>query len=450
MNIEKNDEFVVEIERYGASGEGVAVKDGKIIFVPFACVGEKVEVHVICDKKNFVIAKPLKFLTQSDERVIAPCPYFEKCGGCDIQHLDYLSQLKLKKKIVENSFEKYAKISTDVLDVIPSSKKLRYRNKFSFPVQQLKDGEIKVGMYRKNSHDVVSIDDCLLQSEKTQKILKIFKNYMKNNKISAYNEQTHSGTVKHIVVRESEDAFILTVVVTDKKFNNFEPLISALKSEFKNFGIIKNVNNLQNNVIFGNIDEKIFGLDELSLTEFNINYFVNNRSFLQVNDEIKTKIYSQILDLINPDETVIDAYSGAGLLSAILSKKANSVFGIEIVPEATKNAENLKKINKLENLTNICGDCAEILPKLAEKLENFSIVLDPPRKGVDAKVLDSILKSHPQKIIYLSCSPSTLARDLKILCDDYQIEFVQPYDMFPQTANVETLVYLRRNENGTK
>lgn len=438
--LKKNDELEVDILRLGANGEGVATKNGIIIFVPHALVGERVLIHIINDKNSFLIAKIIKIIKSSPLRQTPPCPHFFKCGGCDIQHMPYAEQLKLKKEIVKNSLEKYAKIQTEVSDVVPSDLEFRYRNKFAFPVQD-SNGEAKIGMYQKNSHRIIEVDDCLLQSERAKIVLKLFKEYMSENKISAYNEQTHKGDIKHIVFREHGDSFILTVVATNKKFNNFKPLIQKLKSQFSNFGIVKNVNNLNNNVIFGGYDENIFGLSNLEIEEFGIKYQVNNRSFMQVNDDIKTKIYQKIIDEFGEHKNVIDAYSGAGLLSSIIAKHSENVYGVEIIKEATQNANKLKELNNLNNLTNINGDCAEIIPDLANKLNgDFAVVVDPPRKGLDKKVVEAFLKAQPQKIVYLSCNPATLARDLAMLTEKYKLTMVQPYDMFPQTANVETLV----------
>ena len=446
-NLKKNDEIIVKIERIGDNGEGIAIHNGKIIFIPFALPGEIVRAHIINDKHSFLIAKVVEIISESENRCQPQCPNFKKCGGCNVQHLNYLEQLKFKQNMVKNSLQKYAKIDVVVNETVPSDKEFRYRNKFSFPVQD--DGcGVKIGMYQQNSHRIIEVEDCLLQSENAKIIVKLFKRFMEEQKISAYNEQTKKGDIKHIVVRGHEESFILTVVVTNPKFDNFEPLIRLLKTQFSNFGIIKNVNILNNNVIFGNIDEKIYGIENLKLTDFGVNYEINNRSFMQVNDYIKTLIYQKIIDTIGSQNNIIDAYSGAGLLSSILAKNAKNVVGVEIIKNATENANKLKNANNLNNLTNINGDCAIEIPKLAKKYcGDFAIVVDPPRKGLDKAVVEAMLESEPKQIVYLSCNPSTLARDLSYLKEKYEVDFVQPYDMFPQTANVETLVSLKLIDN---
>ncbi len=442
-SLKKNDEIVVKIDRLGANGEGVATHNGVVVFVPFALVGEEVLVHIINDKNKFMIAKIVSFIKKSEQRQVAKCPYFSKCGGCDIQHLTYDDQLEFKKKLVEDTLKKYAKITHEINDVVASPKIFRYRNKFAFPVQNV-NGEIKIGMFRKNSHKIIEVEDCLLQSEKAKEIVKLFKEYMIENNISAYSEDDKSGIVKHIVVRESEDDFVLTVVVTDEKFNKFTPLIEKFKTTFNSFGIVKNVNKLNNNVIFGNLDKKIYGIYELEKNDFGVKYFVNNRSFLQVNNDVKNLIYQKIIDTLGSQKNVIDAYSGAGLLSSIIAKSGTNVYGVEIIKEATENANKLKFLNNLYNLTNKNGDCAVIVPELAKKLEgDFAVVVDPPRKGLEKQVIEAFLKAEPKLLVYLSCNPATLARDLAIFMEKYEIDFIQPYDMFPQTANVETLVCLK-------
>lgn len=442
--LKKNDEIEVLVERLGANGEGIATHDGAVIFVPYALEGERCVVHIVSDKKSYYFAKLVKVLSESKDRVVAPCPYFYKCGGCDLQHMCYQKQLELKHDIVFDDLKKYSGQEFDVLPVVASKQQFGYRNKFAFPVSIDDEGDVHLGMYRKHSHDILDIENCLIQGTKTAKLIKIFKNFVQKPQI--YEKFCKNPKLfKHIVVREQGDKFIMTVVVGDDGFHNFQPLVQLLKDEFKEFGLYKNVNKKDNNVIFGDTDCHIFGLTELEVSEFGVTYKVNNRSFLQVNDYVKQKVYQKILDLISGEKNVVDAYSGAGLLSAILAKNGSNCYGIEIVKEASKNAEEIKQSNNLTNLINICGDCAKELPKLAESLKgDFSLVVDPPRKGMDEAVAKTILNHLPKKIVYLSCNPATLARDIKILSEAYDVKLVQPYDMFPQTANVETLVLMEK------
>jgi 23S rRNA (uracil1939-C5)-methyltransferase len=358
--------------------------------------------------------------------------------------MPYEMQLDFKRNLIEDTLQKFAGVTLSIEDIVPSPKKLRYRNKFAFPVGET-NGEIKIGMFQKNSHRIIPVEDCLLQSETAKKIVKIFKEFMQENHLSGFNEETKTGLVKHIVVRENESSFILTVVVSNNKKINFEPLIQKLKAEFAFFGIYKNINLLNNNVIMGNLDEHVYGLEELEENEFGIKYFVNNKSFLQVNTDIKNLIYEKIVEVLAGEKNIIDAYSGAGLLSSVLTKTGAKVVGVEIVKEATENANKLKKINNLYNLTNKNGNCAKEIPLLSKSFGgDFSVVVDPPRKGVDKQVVEAFLEADPKKIVYLSCNPATLARDLKLLLSKYKIAFIQGYDMFPQTANVETLVVLEK------
>ena len=283
--------------------------------------------------------------------------------------------------------------------------------------------------------------------KKQKDIISLFKEYLNEENITAYNEATKSGIVKHIVVREHAESFILTVVVTDEKFNNFSPLIKKLSTKFKSFGIVKNVNKLSNNVIFGKRDEFIYGLKELKMQEFEISYQVNNRSFLQVNNEVKNKIYSKIISEINYAKNVCDAYSGAGLLSAIVAKNAENVYGIEIITEANINAEELKT-NDWNLNTNICGDCSKVLPTLAKQLKSdFSLILDPPRKGVDKVVCDAIIASEPKQIIYLSCNPATLARDLDLLKEKYEIRVCSAIRYVPTNCKHRNISKIKFKES---
>ena len=305
-------------------------------------------------------------------------------------------------------------------------------------------------MYRPSSHNIVDIDDCLLNQDLISKLLLMFNKYLSQTKNSIYDDLTKQGLLKSIVARQYNGNILITVVINGTSLPDSDLLVKLCRDTFDNFGLDININTLKNNVILTNNFKHIYGLKDIEIVENGIKYYINNQSFLQVNNQIKLQMYNQIFSNIKND-TVIDAYSGAGLLSAMMAKHANQVFGIEIVGEATSLANKIKKANNISNLTNINGDCATELPKLLNALtsaqkSNLTVVLDPPRKGCDKNVINTIASIYPAKIIYMSCNPSTLARDLNLLLSQksYKIKQIQPYDMFPQTKHIETLAVLEK------
>ena len=443
--MKKNDNINVTIQNYGCNAEGVAKFGGETIFVPYSVVGENIDATIIKNNSKYCIAKILNIESKSKERIDVPCPYFTRCGGCQLQHVCYENALKIKTEIVQNAITNIGKINYEIPLTIPSPKTYHYRNKIAMPINPKTR---KLGMYRPNSHSIIDIDNCILQKEKISTLIETFNQYLLNSKNTIYNDETKKGLLKSLVAREVDDGLLVTVVINGNNLNDKEFLASLLREKFNKLGLSLNINKLNNNVILTDKFINFYGPDSIETAEFGINYSINNASFLQVNDDIKKKMYQCIFDE-SANSVVIDAYSGAGLLSAILAKSAKKVYGIEIVSEATKLADRLKEKNRIENLININGDCAEKLPLLLKELnndekQNLTIVLDPPRKGCDKRVLEAILSVSPKKIIYMSCDPSTLARDLHILLekDNYSIKFIQPYDMFPQTKHGEVLTVL--------
>ena len=408
---------------------------------------EDVKVNIIKSTKKYNIGKILEINNKNENRIDAPCPYFTKCGGCQLQHTSYENALKIKTQIVQKAISSIGKINNKVNDIIPSETVYHYRNKVSIPINPKTR---KLGMYRLSSHNIVDIDDCLLQKEMISNLIKVFNLYLSLTKNTIYNDDTKTGLLKSLVAREIENQLLITVVINGDELNDTNILLDLLKQNFTHFGLSLNINKLKNNVILTDNFIDVYGENKIKVKENDIEYFISNQSFLQVNDHVKSKIYQKIFEEIE-NCYVVDAYSGAGLLSAMMAKHAKEVYGIEIVKPATQLAEDLRVINNILNLTNINGDCAVELPKLLNQLsneqkQNLTIVLDPPRKGCDKTVLDAISKVLPNKIIYLSCDPSTLARDLNYLLNNsnYNIKFIQPYDMFPQTKHVETLTILEK------
>lgn len=444
MELRKNCVVNGVISDLNSDAQGVLkTETGEVVFIPYTLTGEEVSAQIINTKSKFAIGKLTEIKKASTSRTEPFCPYFYKCGGCDLMHTNLDAQLKYKTNKVKNCFFKIANADVDVKPCI-NLNSLRYRNKIALPVSE--NGEI--GLYRKNSHNVLPISDCQITQEWNKTLIEAISEYISKTSVSCYNETTKTGLIKHIVARKINNAILITLVINGKTLPHLETLVDILKLKFDNFGLNLNINTLNNNVILAPEWKHIYGLKELQASEFGVSYPVSNASFYQVNDEIKKAIYSEVLKNIPPSSVVIDAYSGAGLLSGIISRHAKKCFGVEIVPEATENANKLKKFNNLKNLENINGDCAKIIPELIKTLSKDEIIvtLDPPRKGCDKKVLDAIISAKPNKIIYISCDPATLARDCKIILDsnNYTISSVQPFDMFPNTKHVETLAIITK------
>ena len=386
----------MQIDDLGMNGEGIAHENKKAVFVPFYLPGEVVENGELLKKSEF--------------RITPVCSYFKTCGGCHLQHLKYEETLKFKEDKIKNIFKKF-KIKVKVLPCEPSPKIYNYRNKLTLKC----DGE-KLGLYKINTHEVVDIAECKISSNEINRAIKIIREINLNN-------------VREIILQNYLNNILITFKIIDKNYNNIIPLKDKLK-EFKSYGIFVEY---KNNTIFQ------MGEKYILKEEFNIKYPFTNNSFYQVNDEVKNIIYSDILANISTSDKVLDAYSGSGLLSACMARKAKLVTGVEIVPSATQNANKLKELNGLKNLQNINGD---FVKELIYKI-NFNVcVLDPPRAGVNREAIELIMKKRPQKVIYLSCNPATLARDLCLFCERYNISSLKPYDMFPNTHHVETLAVL--------
>lgn len=445
-NMKKNDEFEVLIEDMGSSGEGIAHKDGVTIFVPFAIKGENVLVHVLKVKESIAWAKIITIKSYCEHRVEPNCKYFEKCGGCALEHVNSEYELLVKQQKIETAFKKNAGITLEKVKMFDSDKLYSYRNKCAFPIRMV-DGVASVCMFKGNSHIPIKINRCELADEKINEVVSIFNKFLRESSVSAFDELTNIGLVKFLVVRVIDNVPLITIVINTKKMPNIDGLIKKLELRFAKFGLNLNINTTNNNVILSSNFVHVCGEKELVASEKGISYPVSSMSFLQINDYIKNIIYDKVLDAIEKQDLVIDAYSGAGLLSAIMAKKAKYVYGIEIIKDATENANNLKISNNIENLTNINGDCLIELPRLVECLNSnqVKVVLDPPRKGCDKKVIDAIIKANVKEIIYISCNPATLARDAKILIDaGYKIKSVEGFNMFPQTEHVETLAFFEK------
>ena len=448
------DILTVDITSVGMDGEGVARVDGFVLFVQGALIGESVKVQITQVKKSFCFAKVIKLLIASNDRVTPACKICFKCGGCEMLHIDYDKQLEIKRQNVKNCLEKQCKREFAVDKTVASPKKIGYRNKIQVPISY-QEGKLVGGYFAPNSHSIVPFckqsesGSCLLNSDGMQEILDVFLDYMDNQCITAYDERLHSGLARHIVIRKVDGKFAICVVINGSSLPKYDDLITRLKSLEIEFSLYISPNTRRTNVIMG---EKVITLKrDVSMQgeALGVKFLVSPQSFMQINDEVRDMIYSRVGELIRDSgiSNVIDAYSGIGIMSNIFAKYADKVYAIEIVPQAIANSQVLANLNgNSDKIINICGDCAEELPKIVSRLSKSIVVLDPPRKGCDTAVLSALLSALPDQIIYVSCNPATLARDVNLLLEKYEPASITPYDMFPNTKHIETLICLKRKQ----
>lgn len=469
--MEKNEEKVGVVVGLGSNGEGIIKQDGMVVFVPYTLVGEKVRYKVLKVTSKCVYGKVLEILTPAEMRVRVNCPVFGKCGGCQLQHVKYMNQLKIKEETVETCFKKVANLNVKVKSTVKGDNQFRYRNKLQLPVAYTSKGTV-IGFYAENSHRVVPIDDCIINAPWTADVISAFKQYIEEFDIKGYDEQTGTGELREITVKDVKGNLIITAVVLNENIRGRARMFEILKDHLKyKFSLYLNVNSDNTNVIYGDKFILIHGAPEYSGDMLGVRYKIGVQSFMQVNNSVCSKLYSAVRDVVDADENtvVIDAYSGAGLLTALLAKNAKRAMGIEIVPEAVKCANELARQNNLQHkISNYLGKCEDILPDIINKEKEYNskicLVLDPPRKGCDIKVINSIIKSNIDKIVYVSCKPSTLARDVGLIVGSlevvngeikrvenpnyrYEVSLVRPFDMFANTKHVETLVCLARKTN---
>lgn len=442
----------LKIDKLGMNGEGVARPNAhnesggenkdlqKVTFVDFALPDELVEAEIETEKSKFCTAKLNQVISASVDRVNPPCPYFTRCGGCNLQHLKYNKQLEFKTNLVKETLQKVGGLDLDVLPCVGSSE-YGYRNKAVFPLSK------NVGMFELGSHNIVDIDKCLLMNDKINQTLSIVREWISENNIKTFDFNTYKGLLKYLVVRSVGSQTLVCLVSTGKEIKYLDKLVQKL-NELGEFGLYININNQHNSIILGREYVHIAGIKAIELDEFGIKYDIDVASFLQVNNDIKTKLYSEVISNIDGG-IVIDAYAGAGLLSATLAKSASKVYSVEIVPEASDKARQLVKANSITNMEVINGDCTKIVPSLIRKIQNeskgikCSVVLDPAHVGCSPQVIESVKTAD--QIIYIACNPIALAKDLKVLQNTHQIVKIEPYDMFPQTKHIETLAILQRS-----
>ena len=449
FSINRNDRIGVYVEDLTHDGSGVGKVDGYPLFIPSALPGENVEVQVGKTLKNYGFARLLNIDNVSPDRVKAPCPVYKECGGCQLQHLSYEGQLFQKQKMVQDVMDRIAKLPhVPVHRVKGMDNPWRYRNKSQIPFSE-REGKVVSGFYKSRSHHIVDTEVCLIQSEEADDLMLALKQELHNMGMDAYDERTNLGLLRHLIVRKARaTGEVMVVLVTrKKKFTQQKEAIELIKRMVPGVtSIMQNVNSERTNVIMGEDTKVLFGKSTIIDSIGGINFEISARSFYQVNPEQTEVLYGQALDYANltDDETVLDAYCGIGTISLFLAQQAKEVYGVEIVPEAISDAKRNAELNNITNTHFEVGAAEVVIPKLYAEGKRFDVlVVDPPRKGCDEALLNTILEYKPKRVVYVSCNPGTLARDLRILEDGgYRTQEVQPVDMFPHSSHVECVAWL--------
>ncbi|NMA94451.1 MAG: 23S rRNA (uracil(1939)-C(5))-methyltransferase RlmD [Clostridiales bacterium] len=451
--VKKNTIYEVDIEDLGSRGEGIGRVDGYTLFIEGALPGELVEAKVTKINKNYGFARLMKILGKSPARTKAFCEYFDRCGGCQLWHMNYNNQLKYKRKVVENALVRIGKIEDiDVKPTMGMKNPMRYRNKAQFPIGS--DGKnAKIGFFRRRSHDIVDMDVCLIQHEVNDRIMAIIREFIDRYKIPVYDEKCHRGIIRHVVTKIGfNTGEIMAVIVTNgEKLPHQDKLVSELKYNIEGIkSIVQNINPRKGNVILGKDNRTLWGKDFIEDTIGKYRFRISPLSFYQVNPVQTEILYNKVLEYadLSGKEIVFDLYCGIGTISLFLSKYAGKVYGIEIVEDAVKDARINARLNAVDNAEFILGRAEDMaIDMMRDGIVPDVVVLDPPRKGCDIKLLETIADIKPEKIIYVSCNPATLARDLGPLRKyGYEVQRVQPVDMFPFTVHVETVCLMSREE----
>ena len=448
--VEKNKEYEVEIIDNGYDGEGIAKINDFTIFINGAIKGEKCKVLIVKVNKSFAYGKLLEIIKKSDARVKADCPTYKRCGGCSLRHINYDETLKIKRDMVQNLANKTLDNGIKINEVLGMEVPYNYSNKLQYPVGVDKCGNPIMGVFARRSHEIIEVQKCLIQNEKAEQVAKRIFEFIKENNIPVYNEITGQGAIRHIVVkigiRTNE---IMCIIVSNKeKFDKESELVQEIVSKFSNIKtIIKNVNSKNTNVILGDKNIVLYGdgyiYDKLGEYTFKI----SANSFYQTNPVQTEKLYNKAIEFarLNEEDILCDLYCGIGTIGIFASKKVKKLYGIEIVKEAVEVAKENAKINNVNNIEFIIGDVEQAFKDLIEEKNIIptAIIVDPPTRGLDETTISKILDLEVKKLVYVSCNPATMVRDIKLMNEKYEVKEIQPIDMFPFTSSIENVAVLQ-------
>lgn len=448
-SVVKNEKYVVDIIDNGFEGEGIAKIDGLTVFVPGSIKGEKCEILIVKVLASHAYGKIVNIIKKSENRKESDCATYKRCGGCSLRHMTYEHTLKLKRQVVQNLVNKGLTKKVEVLETIGMENPYNYRNKAQYPVGLNSDGQPEVGVFAQRTHTIIPIQTCLIQTEISQKIAKTILNFVKEKNIQVYNEENQKGLLRHIVIKVGKytNQVMCILVVNDSKFNQEQELVKLLCEKYPEIKtIVKNINNKNTNVILGKENVNLYGNGYIEDKLGEYIFKISPMSFYQVNPVQAEILYTTAINQANLDrnDILFDLYCGIGTIGIFASKYVNKVYGIEIVPQAIEDAKENAKINDVKNIEFICGDVEVAFDELInkEKIVPSAIIVDPPRKGLDNKTVENIAKIKPAKLVYISCNPATMVRDLTKLENIYNIKAIQPVDMFPWTNGVESITIL--------
>ncbi|MGJ7911728.1 23S rRNA (uracil(1939)-C(5))-methyltransferase RlmD [Neobacillus sp. LXY-1] len=457
IKIQPKQTFPLTIKRLGINGEGVGYFKKQVVFVPGALPGEEVVVEATKIHPKYAEAKIKKIRIQSQHRVKPLCPVYDQCGGCQLQHLSYDQQLKEKRDVVIQALERHTKLSIDKLDIrntIGMENPWEYRNKSSFQVGE-KNGKLLAGLYGLNSHQLINIEQCAVQHSQTNEATAKVKAILEELKVPVYNEKTGKGVIRTIVTRVGVQTGELQVVLitSQKDLPKKEQIIEEIQKRLSNVkSIVQNINGEKTSLIFGEETSTLAGEDFIQETLGDLQFELSARTFFQLNPYQTVKLYNEVKKAagLTGKEKVVDAYCGVGTIGLWLADQAAEVRGMDVIPESIEDAKKNAKRHGFTNTKYVPGKAEEVLPKWVKKgWKPDVIVVDPPRTGLDNQLLQTILQVKPEKLIYVSCNPSTLAKDIQTLSKSFEVKFIQPVDMFPHTSHIEAIaqIMLKRINN---
>ena len=450
MPVEKNQEYIVEIVDNGFEGEGIAKINNFTIFIPNALKGEKIKILVVKVLKSHAFGKILEILEASKYRTEVDCKTYKRCGGCDLRHIEYDETLKMKQNAVQSLVNKTLKNKIKVQETLGMEKPYYYRNKAQYPVGIGKDGKATIGVFANRTHEIIPIQECLIQNKKSQELAKFIVDFINSNQISIYNEKEQKGLIRHIVTKVGirTNEIMCVIVINGRKIPKEKELVDQILEKFPEVKtIIKNIKTKNTNVVMGKENISLYGEGYINDILGEYEFKISPNSFYQVNPIQAEKLYELGVQAahITKNDVVFDLYCGIGTISLFMAKYAKKVYGIEIVEDAVKDANINSKINNIKNTEFIAGDVEKVLDNLinVRNIIPDIIMVDPPRKGLDNKSIENILKIVPKKIIYISCNPATLVRDLSKLEGKYEILSIKPVDMFPFSKHIECVAVLQ-------